>query len=128
MTLNKVVSFLRETDLLFTFAGAFIPSSHLTHLTMISERLAAAFPTFALGVVSQIASSLTLVSAHESAAYVHCLRPWLHHLSPIFQFTPRKERDAIQLKTRRALRQLVHASVREPAVSDPPPRWTSSLT
>lgn len=84
-------------------------------MSTVSERLAAAFSGSALGVLSQVASALPVVPASDGAAYIYCLRPWLHHLQSV-NFTPREERDAVQLKLRRSLRQLMRASVKEPAV------------
>lgn len=96
--------------------GLFVPGAHLSLLAAVSERLASGFPSFALGVLSQIASAVATVPAEDAAAYIHCLRPWLHHLQSL-NFTPREERDAVHLKVRRALRHLMQASLKEPAVS-----------
>lgn len=93
-----------------------MPAGHLSFLSSVSERLAAAAPTHSLGVMVQVCTSLTVASASEGASYIHCLRPWLHNLTGLAH-TPRDESEAVQLKLRRCLRQLLAVAIREPAVS-----------
>ncbi|KAM0749716.1 hypothetical protein T439DRAFT_302673 [Meredithblackwellia eburnea MCA 4105] len=98
-----------------TCRGVHVPKSHLSFLTSVSERLASALPIHSLGVLVQFCESISVISASEGSAFVHCLRPWLHNLHTLAH-VPRDESDAVQTKLRRCIRQLLQVSVREPAL------------
>lgn len=102
------------------FAGLYVPAAHLSFLSSVSERLATAVPTHSLGVLVQFCAAVSVASPAEGAAYIHCLRPWLHNLHSLAHI-PRGESDAVQTKLRRCLRQLLNVAVREPAVLFFPP-------
>lgn len=88
----------------------------MSFLSNVSERLANALPTDSLSVVVQFVAALSIATPTEGSLYIHLIRPWLHNLS-ILANTPREEREQVQIKLQRLIRQLLLVSTREPAVS-----------